>query len=172
MSDDAPKKKESDGPDLMRLVVIGLFALFAIGAAVVLSVPNLVQPPMMNNRSAAIGALKTIYSTQTIFREGDKEGDELLDYGTLQELSDAGLIDPQLGTGTRQGFRFDVRPSTKTSEFLWFAVANPVTPGRTGDIYFCTNHAGVIYFTTTGPPAAIDEGGAECTIPRRFITAG
>jgi hypothetical protein len=33
--------------------------------------------------------------------------------------------------------------------FLWFAQAGPVTPPHTGDRYFTTSHAGIIYYTET-----------------------
>jgi hypothetical protein len=105
-------------------------------------------PRKTGNEQWAISGLKTINTSQTLFREGDKEGDGTLDYGTLAELSAAGLVDPVLGSGTQGGYRFDVRPHPLTSEFLWFATANPIEPGRDGDRYFYTNEAGIIYYTT------------------------
>ena len=100
---------------------------------------------------AAIGALRTITAAQSLFREGDKDEDGVLDYGNLRELSEAQLIDLLLGSGKKQGYRFAVYPSSTTPEFLWFATAAPLEPGVTGERYFCTNHAGVTYYTTAAP---------------------
>ena len=38
--------------------------------------------------------------------EGDKENDGNLDYGTLRELGEAGLIDAVLASGTKEGYLF------------------------------------------------------------------
>jgi hypothetical protein len=126
--------------------------------------------------TAAIGALKTIGSAQALFREADKEGDGNLDYGTLQELRDAGrtgLIDSVLGSGTKQGYLFDVRYSVSTSEFLWFATARPILPdfdrGGDGDRYFATNHEGVTFYTTSGPIPMNDR---DCTMPPGLTPVG
>ena len=122
------------------------------------------------NERHAIGALKVINTSQTLFREGDKEGDGLLDYATLDELSNATLIDSVLGSGVRQGYRFEVRASPTTPEFLWFAVANPVSPGTSGDRSFCTNHTGVIYYTSHA--IGLFDGGPECSIPVTLLPPG
>ena len=89
-----------------------------------------------------------------LFREGDKDKDELLDYGTLRDLADHGVVDDVLGSGTRQGYQFVALPSQKEPEFLWVATATPAVPGTTGDRYFMTNHSGVIYFALDRPFAA------------------
>ena len=110
---------------------------------------------------------------QALFREGDKECDGILDYGTLAELSTAGasggLIDAVLGSGTKQGYLFEASYSATTSEFLWFATARPIVPGKGGDRYFVTNHQGVTYFTTAGPFAF---NTTDCTIPAKAIAVG
>ncbi|MCO5170158.1 MAG: hypothetical protein M9894_27810 [Planctomycetes bacterium] len=123
--------------------------------------------------AAPIGALKTISTSQTVFREWDKDGNGVLDYGTLRQLSDANLVDPLLGSGEKQGYRFEVCPSATTPEFLWFAVANPVRPGTTRDRYFRTNHSGIIYYTgVQGRALALDDGGPECAIPTNMLPVG
>jgi type IV pilus assembly protein PilA len=150
-----------------------VLALVVLGLCLVIAIPNLIDSRKYGGEAPAIGALKTINTSQTLFREGDKEGDGVLDYGDLQELSNTTLIDGVLGSGVKQGYRFEVRASPATPEFLWFAVANPVTPGTTGDRYFCTNHAGVIYYTgLQGRSISVDAGGAECTIPTRLLPVG
>jgi type IV pilus assembly protein PilA len=110
---------------------------------------GLVQARRASNESQAIAALKALATSESTFRESDKSQDGNLDYGMLSELEKAKLIDPVLGSGTKQGYFFAAHPSTTTSEFLWFATASPEVPHATGDRYFFTNQAGVIFYSTT-----------------------
>ncbi len=120
----------------------------AIGAGV--AVPNMVQARKHGNEASSIGALKTLATSQAIFREGDKEQDGDLDYGMLRELNNTKLIDSVLGSGTKCGYLFQAAYCPQTSEFLWFGLANPAIEGTTGDRHFDTNQAGVVFHST--PP--------------------
>lgn len=162
-----PGEHEGDGIGWIDLAPCGTILLLIL-CGVVIAAPT---SRGGGNERWAIGALKTIDTSQTLFREGDKEGDGLLDYGSLQELSNAALIDPFLGSGVKQGYRFEVRASPTTPEFLWFAVANPIEPGVTGDRSFCTNHTGVIYYTSEHAIELFD-GGPECSIPVTLLPRG
>jgi type IV pilus assembly protein PilA len=150
----------------------------AIVAVIVLviaaiAIPNLIEARKQGAEASPIGALKTIGTSQTLFREGDKDGDGTLDYATLDELSNATLIDGLLGSGVKQGYRFTCFPSVESPELLWFATANPVEPGETGDRYFCTNHAGVIYYTgSLGGSISPLAGGPDCSIPANLLPVG
>ena len=126
-------------------VVFGLLLLLPVGA---LAAPKLMEARRHGNEAAAIGALKTIGRAEALFREGDCEHDGNLDYGMLSELYRAELVDPELGSGTRRGYFFQVNYSFNTSEFLWFGLANPTRPGYTGERYFATNQAGEIFYTS------------------------
>ncbi len=122
--------------------VVALAALVTITA---LGVRNLAEADRAS-RPTPIGALKTLSTAQALFREGDKDGDGVLDHGTLEELSAAALIDAVLGAGVKQGYRFDCRPSPTSPEFMWMAVANPVSD-ETGDRSFVVNHTGMIHWS-------------------------
>src|ERR1044072_1614212 len=61
-------------------------------------------------------------------------------YGALEELYNAGLIDAELGSGTKAGYRFVLAP-LETSFKL---TAIPVEYGRTGDWSFYLDESGVI----------------------------
>lgn len=126
--------------------------------------------------SAAIGALKTLNTSQTLFREGDKDNNNTLDYaGSTLELSDTTMIDGVLGQGVKQGYLFRVIHSAPTSEFLWAAAADPMGPvGVMGRRAFMTNHAGVIYYRPIGDddagPVPLDP--VECKIPDGWLPVG
>jgi type IV pilus assembly protein PilA len=161
------KLSNKKGFTLIELMIV--IAIIAIIAAI--AIPNLIEARKHGNEAAAIGALKTTNTAETLFREGDKESDAILDYGNLQELSNTTLIDGVLGSGTKQGYVFRVEASTSTGEFLWFATANPASPTTTGDRYFATNHAGVIYYTgTAGDSISITQ--PECTIDTALLPVG
>ena len=163
------KLSNKKGFTLIELMIV--IAIIAIIAAI--AIPNLIEARKHGNEAAAIGALKTVNTSQTLFREGDKENDATLDYGNLQELSNTTLIDGVLGSGSKQGYLFSVEPSSLTGEFLWFATANPASPTTTGDRYFCTNHAGVIYYTGSNG-VSIDQAAAmpQCTVPTELLPVG
>lgn len=140
---------------ILGVLVLGIYLASKTG--------NVIDERRWGNDRAAIGALKTIAGAQGRFREEDTEGDGLLDYGTLAELSVAGgLVDPVLGSGAKQGYLFEACYSSTTSEFLWMATARPVRPGTTGKRYFATNHQGVVFYTTSGP---FELNTTDCTIP-------
>jgi prepilin-type N-terminal cleavage/methylation domain-containing protein len=138
--------KAKRGFTLIELMIV--IAIIAIIAAI--AIPNLLAARKSANEAAAIGALKTLTTSQSVFREGDKEQDGNLDYGMLTELSNVTLVDSVLGKGSKQGYFFSCTYSYSTSEFLWFALANPQVPTSSGDRYFETNVAGVIFYTTQG----------------------
>jgi type IV pilus assembly protein PilA len=150
------------GFTLIELMIV--IAIIAIIAAI--AIPNIVAARKNANEGAAIGALKTIGTTQAIFREGDKERDGNLDYGMLSELSSSNMVDTLLGSGTKQGYLFLSTYSFKTSEYLWFAVANPMLPGITGDRYFATSGAGVIFYSS-GAKLALDT--LTCSLPNNGV---
>jgi type IV pilus assembly protein PilA len=152
--------RRNKGFTLIELMIV--IAIIAIIAAI--AIPNLIQARKHGNEASAIGALKTIATSQAIFREGDKEQDGNLDYGMLSEIGGQNivLVDSVLASGTKQGYIFQCAYGFATSEFLWFAVANPAIVGTTGDRYFNTNQAGVIYYTT-GASLALDTD--TCSLP-------
>jgi hypothetical protein len=149
----------------MRRKVGAIIAVILIGCAIVF-LEGVLRPRHRSpseNEASAIGGLRTIDTAQTIFREGDKEGDGTLDYGSLLELSNATLVDPALGSGERNGYRFEVRSG---GEYAWFAVANPVESGVTGHRSFCANHEDVC---DASRPLSLAEGGAACALPRDVV---
>jgi hypothetical protein len=104
------------------------------------------------NEAAAIGGLRTLCAAQSTFREADKDGDGVRDYGTLAELASCDLIDPALGAGEKQGYTYACQPVARPgAEAAWFATAVPTEPGETGVRRFAVNQEGTIYYRVDGP---------------------
>ena len=150
--------RRNRGFTLIELMIV--IAIIAIIAAI--AIPNLLHARKSANETAAVGALKTVTTSQSVFREGDKEQDGNLDYGALSELSNVTLIDSVLGKGSKQGYYFSCAYSNTTSEFLWFAIANPQVQTSSGDRYFETTAAGVIFYTTN---LNLNVDTSTCTLP-------
>jgi len=119
------------------------------------------------NEAAAIGALRTLVTAQSVFREADKEGDGVFDYASsMAELGKVALIDEVLAGGAKFGYTFNLHASPDAPEFLWMATARPVEPDA-GGRSFVVNHEGVVY--------AIDEPAdltTDCEIPEGAVPAG
>lgn len=153
---------------LIELMIV--IAIIAIIAAI--AIPNLLSARKNGNESAAIGAIKTIANAQTLFREGDKDGDGTLQYaGSMANLANTGpagtedLIDEVLAGGTKSGYNFTCQnPGTPQDQFIWTANAQPVVAGTTGDRYFGGNMAGLIFFNSTGPVTFAADGSSTNTV--------
>ena len=124
------------------MLVIGIIAIIAA-----IAIPNLLEARKSTNEVAAIGTLKTIMNGQALFREADREHDGNIDYGTIQELATANLIDSILGTGTRSGYLFETNGASNNIYNFFYIYANPRMLNGTGNRAYATNQEGVIYFT-------------------------
>ena len=96
--------------------------------------------------SSAIGALKAISAAQSLFRQGDLDQDGVLDYGTLSELAQAGLLEEEVARGLKRDYEFIVQPGS-SPEFTWWAIARPAEESEEPRRNFFVNHTGVIYYT-------------------------
>lgn len=115
----------------------------------------------------AIGALKTIATSEAFYREREAPHR----YATLDQLREAKLVDPALGSGTKEGYLFEARPSTTTPEFLWWAVARPVDPAENPRIFF-TNQAGVIFYVIPPAGTSVTVDPETAAIPSDFVPTG
>ena len=90
-----------------------------------------------------------------LFREGDKDQDGVLNYGTLDQLGSAQLVDSVLANGTKQGYHFSVR-SGPDVELEWSASAVPAVPGTTGSRCFYVDQSGLIYYASEAIQGPLD----------------
>ena len=141
--------KNQKGFTLIELMIV--IAIIAIIAAI--AIPNLIEARKGSNEAAAIGGLRTLTTAQALFREGDKDKNNTLDYAdALSKLQTAGLIDGVLGAGTKQGYLYAIGAA---DQFTWSCNANPQSPGKSGDRYFFCDESGVIRFNTTAAASSV-----------------
>ncbi len=154
------------GFTLLEIMIV----ILVLSVIIVIAIPNLVSARKNANETGAIAAFKALHSAQGFFREQDLDKDGELDYAAdLNELASVVLIDPTLSTGFRSGYAFQMGASTTAPLFLWFAVANPISPGSSGDRYFCMNHLGLVHFTSAAP---IPLNTTDCVIPQGAVPIG
>src|SRR5439155_126410 len=97
--------RKSAGFTLIELMIV--IAIIAIIAAI--AIPNLIEARKGSNEAAAIGAMRTLVTAQSLFREGDKDHNDVLDYAqSVGSLGKYNLIDDTLAHGTKQGYTFEV----------------------------------------------------------------
>jgi hypothetical protein len=122
----------------MRRTVISVVALVLLVLAVGFTWLT-TAPPLWGQQGSAIGALKTIETSERLFHE--KCGR----FGTLAELSSASLVDSVLGSGTKQGYVFEAAPAARSPELAFWASARPQ---HEGDRIFFVNQGGRVHYLT------------------------
>lgn len=121
------------------LSITSLTSAFGLGIVMAITVPNLLASYRAANEGSAIHSLRTLHEAEATFQSTVGNGN----YGTLEELNAANLVDVKLATGTRNGYTFTV---TVDNENLGsFAVtAVPETYGSTGIRSFYIDETGII----------------------------
>jgi prepilin-type N-terminal cleavage/methylation domain-containing protein len=127
--------RKSKGFSLIELLIV--VAIILVIAAI--AIPNLMKSKMAANESSAVGSIRTITTSELTYATVNPTSG----YTTLANLGSAGLIDTTLAGGTKSGFTFTAGANgTTTTQFL--ATAAPVTPGTTGNNYYCSSESAVI----------------------------
>ena len=102
------------------------------------------------NEDGAVESMRHIRTAQQTYKGTQSTGR----YGTLKELSEAGLLKPTLADGVDQGYRFDIRVSGNSYK----AFAVPIEYGQTN--YKGTGRVS-LYVDETGVIRGADKGGKE-----------
>ncbi len=118
------------------MVVVAVIAIIAAVA-----IPNFMRSRMAANEASAVSALRTIHTMSERYRMRFRTY-----AGSLTDLSNADLIDSNLGGGTKSGYSFNYTGATNS----FSCTADPESPGQSGDRYFFVDLSGVIRFSTTG----------------------
>ncbi len=145
-------RKTGAGMALVGLVLgyvgISIVPILIIAA---IAIPNLLRAKMTANEVSAANSLQTLNASLVLYSAT---------YGTLpSSLLDlqpssspsseaAGLIDPLLATGRREGYEFDYQTSEMaegdSKDRGYIITAKPVIPGTTGTRFFFTDQTAVI----------------------------
>ena len=144
-------------------IVLGGLALVSvvpIGIISAIAIPNLLAARRAANEGSAIGALRHIAEAEAAYQNTVGRGE----FGSLEELRDAQLLDQQLSGGVMNGYRFEIEVYEGGS---YAVTASPLKYPNTGMRSFYTSETGVIRAADKrGRPA--DENDAAITDNRNY----
>lgn len=123
---------------LIELMIV--VATIAVVAAI--AIPSLTRSRIAANEATTVNSLRTITTVNDQYKM--RFGSYAL---SLAELEATEYIDSLLASGTKSGYDFALAGGFDD----WTCLANPVTPGRTGDRFFYVDQTGVIRFAEGGP---------------------
>jgi type IV pilus assembly protein PilA len=139
------------GFTLIELMIV--VAIIAIIAAI--AIPSLLQSKMAANEASAISALRTLSSSQELYKT--RTG-FYGDYNNLNNTAGGGTnkyIDPALakadpdaaGCQAKSGYWVDISVNGTNTD--WCAIAYPANWGKDGERNFFITSDGVIYYNPT-----------------------
>jgi len=149
----SPKKhktRKHKGFSLIELLIV--VAIILIIAAI--AIPNLLRSRIAANEASAVGSLRTLNTAEITYNITYPNVGFACSLSSLAPASGgasptsaaAGLIDTNLASGTKSGYTFTMANCAGTPKSSYQYSAAPVSPGITGQRYFCTDTSGVIQF--------------------------
>jgi type IV pilus assembly protein PilA len=127
---------------IMGYVTVAGLPFILIVAAI--AIPNLLLARQAANEASAVATLRTINSVVVNYQSLNNKYPE-----SLAEMQKAGLLDDQIASGQKAGYRFDYHLTTLADGTQGYeATAEPVVPNSTGRRFFYTNQDAVIRFET------------------------
>jgi hypothetical protein len=129
----------SDPPRSRQVLAIlaGVFAAFVVALAI--AIPSGSFSRKGANEAHAVHNLRHILAAEIRYRA--------VHHGfarRLWKLRDEGLVDIELGAGTKRGYAFAIDLDEEAGETILIG-ARPVDPGETGDAYFCIDESGTVH---------------------------
>jgi len=144
----SPLQHGGKGRAVAGLVLSSISAIAVpIGIIAAIAIPNLLASARAANEGSALSSLRKIHSAEATYlgRHGT--------FGELNDLAYENLLEPELASGKRNGYRFTVIAVPGSRGFEVSGV--PVNYGSTGTRSFFLDETGVI--------RAADRRGAEAT---------
>lgn len=139
---------------------IGIAGVPIILILAAIAIPNLLRARMAANESSAVEAVRKITLAEINYIGSHPEAGYAC---SLSALSDAQLIESEVGRGQRNGYRFEIRgcaPDTLGgASSKYQVVAYPVVTNQTGVRAFCTDESAVIKVDAGGSPRKCLEQG-------------
>ena len=121
--------------------IVSVVIAVPVGIIAAIAIPNLLASRRAAHEGSAIYSLRRIGAAEETYQSRRQK------YGTLEELSAEHLIDSNLATGMRSGYKFKVIVSSygPSSEPEFDAIASPADYPNTGRRSFLIDETGVIH---------------------------
>ena len=165
------KRNKKRGFSLIELLIV--VAIILIIAAI--AIPNLLRSRIAADEASAVGSLRTLNTAEITYNTTYPNVGFACSLATLgppasgssASSSAAGLVDSNLSGGVKSGYSFTLLSSTCAPangiKTTYDYGAAPVSPGVTGQRYFCTDLSGVIQYNASTSGAFTDNSGVCST---------
>lgn len=151
--------------------ILSIVIIVPVGIIAAIAIPNLLASRRAANEGSAMASMRKISNAEATFQATHDT------YGTLEQLAEAGLIDGDLASGQRHGYKFKITiiPAGLSYPMGFEGVGVPLKYGSSGRRSFLIDETGVIRVTDnrggdptrSDPPLEVDY---STDSPRRRAT--
>jgi len=125
----------------------GCGVIIVIAFAIAVIIPNSHARIPMNHMRTSHSAVEII-AAERLYAAKFPEAGFTCD---LHQLEQAGLVDEVLASGERAGYHYELHGCDSTAPATAFLLtAVPIAQGRTGEVAFCANQEGVLWYAHRG----------------------